>query len=65
MSSAISIRSSSAASSARCASGWGSTSTAGAARSSRAELLERVVGGPLDAEPYLAYLCAKVEALAA
>ena len=30
-----------------------------------AELLERVVGGPLDAEPYLAYLSAKVEALAA
>ncbi len=30
-----------------------------------AELLARVVGGPLDAEPYLAYLCAKVEALAA
>ncbi len=30
-----------------------------------AELLERVVGGPLDAEPYLAYLNAKVEALAA
>ena len=28
-----------------------------------AELLERVVGGPLDAEPYLAYLNAKVEAL--
>ena len=28
-----------------------------------AELLERVVGGPLDAEPYLAYLGAKVEAL--
>jgi carboxypeptidase Taq len=28
-----------------------------------AELLERVVGGPLDAEPYLAYLQAKVEAL--
>jgi carboxypeptidase Taq len=28
------------------------------------ELLERVVGGPLDAEPYLAYLRAKVEALA-
>ncbi len=28
-----------------------------------AELLERVVGGPLDAEPYLAYLRAKVEAL--
>jgi carboxypeptidase Taq len=27
------------------------------------ELLERVVGGPLDAEPYLAYLRAKVEAL--
>jgi carboxypeptidase Taq len=30
-----------------------------------AELLERVVGGPLDAEPYLAYLRAKVEALGA
>ena len=28
-----------------------------------AELLERVVGGPLDADPYLAYLRAKVEAL--
>jgi carboxypeptidase Taq len=28
-----------------------------------AELLERVVGGPLDAEPYLAYLHAKVGAL--
>jgi carboxypeptidase Taq len=28
-----------------------------------AELLRRVVGGPLDAEPYLAYLRAKVEAL--
>jgi carboxypeptidase Taq len=28
------------------------------------ELLERVVGGPLDAEPYIAYLRAKVEALA-
>jgi carboxypeptidase Taq len=28
-----------------------------------AELLERVVGGPLDAEPYLAYLRTKVEAL--
>jgi carboxypeptidase Taq len=28
-----------------------------------AELLERVVGGPLDAEPYLAYIRAKVEAL--
>ncbi|HEU5477433.1 MAG TPA: carboxypeptidase M32 [Gaiellaceae bacterium] len=28
------------------------------------ELLERVVGGPLDPEPYLAYLRAKVEALA-
>ena len=28
-----------------------------------AELLERVVGGPLDAEPYLAYLRAKIEAL--
>ena len=28
-----------------------------------AELLERVVGGPLDAEPYLAYLHGKVEAL--
>lgn len=27
------------------------------------ELLERVVGGPLDPEPYLAYLHAKVEAL--
>ena len=27
------------------------------------ELLERVVGGPLDAKPYLAYLRAKVEAL--
>ena len=27
------------------------------------ELLERVVGGPLDPEPYLAYLRAKVEAL--
>ncbi|HEY3462511.1 MAG TPA: carboxypeptidase M32 [Gaiellaceae bacterium] len=27
------------------------------------ELLERVVGGPLDAEPYLAYLRRKVEAL--
>jgi carboxypeptidase Taq len=27
------------------------------------ELLERIVGGPLDAEPYLAYLRAKVEAL--
>jgi carboxypeptidase Taq len=27
------------------------------------ELLERIVGGPLDAEPYLAYLQAKVEAL--
>ncbi|HKC77385.1 MAG TPA: carboxypeptidase M32 [Gaiellaceae bacterium] len=27
------------------------------------ELLERVVGGPLDAEPYIAYLRAKVEAL--
>jgi carboxypeptidase Taq len=30
-----------------------------------AELLRRVVGGPLDAEPYLAYLRSKVEALAA
>jgi len=29
-----------------------------------AELLQRVVGGPLDAEPYLAYLRGKVEALA-
>jgi carboxypeptidase Taq len=29
------------------------------------ELLERVVGGPLDAEPYVAYLRRKVEALAA
>jgi carboxypeptidase Taq len=29
-----------------------------------ADLLQRVVGGPLDAEPYLAYLRAKVEALA-
>jgi carboxypeptidase Taq len=29
-----------------------------------AELLQRVVGGPLDAEPYLAYLQGKVEALA-
>jgi len=29
-----------------------------------AELLERVVGGPLDAEPYIAYLRGKVEALA-
>jgi carboxypeptidase Taq len=28
-----------------------------------AELLERVVGGPLDAEPYLAYLRRKLEAL--
>jgi carboxypeptidase Taq len=28
-----------------------------------AELLERVVGGPLDAEPYVAYLRAKVDAL--
>ena len=28
-----------------------------------AELLERVVGGPLDAEPYLGYLREKVEAL--
>ena len=28
-----------------------------------AELLERIVGGPLDAGPYLAYLRAKVEAL--
>jgi carboxypeptidase Taq len=28
-----------------------------------AELLERVVGGPLDAEPYVAYLRAKVAAL--
>ena len=28
-----------------------------------AELLERVVGGPLDADPYVAYLRAKVEAL--
>ena len=28
-----------------------------------AELLDRVVGGPLDAEPYLAYLRAKVETL--
>ena len=27
------------------------------------ETLERAVGGPLDAEPYLAYLRAKVEAL--
>ena len=27
------------------------------------ELLERAVGRPLDAEPYLAYLRAKVEAL--
>jgi carboxypeptidase Taq len=27
------------------------------------DLLERVVGGPLDAEPYLAYLREKVEAL--
>jgi carboxypeptidase Taq len=27
------------------------------------ELLERIVGGPLDAEPYLGYLRAKVEAL--
>jgi carboxypeptidase Taq len=30
-----------------------------------AELLDRVVGGPLDAEPYLAYLQEKVAALAA
>jgi carboxypeptidase Taq len=30
-----------------------------------AELLERIVGGPLDAEPYLAYLRAKVDALQA
>jgi carboxypeptidase Taq len=29
------------------------------------ETLERVVGGPIDAEPYLAYLRGKVEALAA
>lgn len=29
-----------------------------------AELLERIVGGPLDAEPYLTYLHEKVEALA-
>ena len=29
------------------------------------ELLERAVGGPLDAEPYVAYLRAKVEALEA
>jgi carboxypeptidase Taq len=29
-----------------------------------AELLERVVGGPLDADPYIAYLRGKVEALA-
>jgi carboxypeptidase Taq len=29
-----------------------------------AELLERVVGGPLDAEPYIAYLRGKVSALA-
>jgi carboxypeptidase Taq len=29
------------------------------------ELLERAVGGPLDAEPYLAYLRSKVDALAA
>jgi carboxypeptidase Taq len=28
-----------------------------------ADLLERIVGGPLDAEPYLAYLRAKVAAL--
>jgi len=28
-----------------------------------AELLERTVGGPLDAEPYLAYLRGKLEAL--
>ncbi|HEU5244739.1 MAG TPA: carboxypeptidase M32 [Gaiellaceae bacterium] len=28
-----------------------------------AELLERIVGGPLDAEPYLAYLRGKVETL--
>ena len=28
-----------------------------------AQLLERIVGGPLDADPYLAYLRAKVEAL--
>jgi carboxypeptidase Taq len=28
-----------------------------------AELLERIVGGPLDADPYVAYLRAKVEAL--
>ena len=27
------------------------------------ELLERSVGGPLDAEPYLAYLRGKLEAL--
>jgi carboxypeptidase Taq len=30
-----------------------------------AETLERVVGGPIDAEPYLAYLRTKVDALAA
>ena len=29
------------------------------------ELLERVVGGPLDPEPYLAYLHSHVEALTA
>jgi carboxypeptidase Taq len=28
------------------------------------ELLERAAGGPLDAEPYLAYLRSNVEALA-
>jgi carboxypeptidase Taq len=28
------------------------------------ELMERAAGGPLDPEPYLAYLHAKVEALA-
>jgi carboxypeptidase Taq len=30
-----------------------------------AELLERIVGGPLDAEPYLAYLRQKVDELRA
>jgi carboxypeptidase Taq len=27
------------------------------------EMLERIVGGPLDVEPYLAYLRSKVEAI--
>ena len=39
------------------------TSTTGARAFEPPELLERAVGGPLDAEPYLAYLRGKLEAL--